>query len=78
MCEFMVAFRQLSRSARQALILSKLEGHTYGQIARHVGIAEGTVKTRIWRGRALLERLLNSETASLRTAAEALGLVRRG
>jgi RNA polymerase sigma-70 factor (ECF subfamily) len=68
MCEFMVAFRQLSRSARQALILSKLEGHTYQQIAKHVGIAEATVKTRIWRGRAALERLLSPETASPRDA----------
>jgi len=58
MREFMAAFRQLSRGSRQALILSKLEGHTYEQIASRVGIAEGTVKSRIWRGRAALERLL--------------------
>jgi len=68
MREFVAAFRQLSRNARQALILSRLEGHTYQQIAKHVGIAEATVKTRIWRGRAALERLLNPETASPRDA----------
>jgi RNA polymerase sigma-70 factor (ECF subfamily) len=58
MREFMAAFRQLSRGPRQALILSKLAGHSHEQIAGHAGIAEGTVKSRIWRGRAALERLL--------------------
>jgi RNA polymerase sigma-70 factor (ECF subfamily) len=58
MREFMAAFRQLSSGSRQALILSKFQGHTYEQIARRAGIAEGTVKSRIWRGRAALERLL--------------------
>jgi RNA polymerase sigma-70 factor, ECF subfamily len=58
MREFMAAFRQLSQGSRQALILSKVAGHSYEQIASHAGIAEGTVKSRIWRGRAALERLL--------------------
>jgi hypothetical protein len=34
---------------------------TYEQIASHVGIAVGTVKSRIWRGRVALERLLGSK-----------------
>jgi len=58
MREFMTAFRQLSRGSRQALLLSKIQGQTYEQIASRAGIAEGTVKSRIWRGRATLERLL--------------------
>jgi RNA polymerase sigma-70 factor (ECF subfamily) len=53
MREFMAAFRQLSRGPRQALILSKLAGHSYEQIASHAG-----TKSRISRGRAALQRLL--------------------
>jgi RNA polymerase sigma-70 factor, ECF subfamily len=62
MREFMAAFRQLSRGSRQALILSKIAGHSHEQIASHAGIAEGTVKSRISRGRAALERLLAGNT----------------
>jgi RNA polymerase sigma-70 factor, ECF subfamily len=59
--DFMTAFRQLSRGSRQALLLSKLEGRSYEQIASHAGIAVGTVKSRIWRGRTALERLLSGK-----------------
>ena len=62
MREFMAAFRQLSRGSRQALILSRIAGHSHEQIASHAGIAEGTVKSRISRGRAALERLLAGNT----------------
>lgn len=58
MREFMAAFRKLSRGSRQALLLAKLEGQSYEQIASHAGVAVGTVKSRIWRSRAALERLL--------------------
>ena len=68
MHDFMSAFRQLSRGSRQALLLSKIEGRSYGQIASQAGIAIGTVKSRISRGRASLERLLNPEPASLADA----------
>lgn len=61
MREFMSAFRQLSRGSRQALLLSKIEGRSYEQVASHAGIAVGTVKSRIWRARAALERLLSGE-----------------
>jgi RNA polymerase sigma-70 factor, ECF subfamily len=52
------SFRQLSSDSRKTLLLSGLEGRTYRQIATDLGIAEGTVKSRIWRGRAALARLL--------------------
>jgi len=58
MREFMTAFRQLSRGSRQALLLSTLGGRSQEQIARHTGVAVGTVKSRVWRGRATLQRLL--------------------
>ena len=58
MREFMGAFRKISKASRQAILLSKLEGYSHQQIADHAGISEGTVKSRIWRGRASLDRLL--------------------
>ena len=58
MREFMTAFRQVSRSSRQALLLSTLGGQSYEHIASHTGVAEGTVKSRVWRVRAALQRLL--------------------
>jgi RNA polymerase sigma-70 factor (ECF subfamily) len=61
MREFMTAFRQVSRGSRQALLLSTLGGQSYEQIASRAGIAEGTVKSRIWRGRATLQRLLSDK-----------------
>ena len=68
MREFVTAFRQLPAGSRQALLLSHLEGHTYDQIAARSGISVGTVKSRVWRGRAQLERLLDPEAALLRDA----------
>jgi RNA polymerase sigma-70 factor (ECF subfamily) len=58
MREFIVAFRQLPRDSRQALLLSRFEGQPYEQIASHTGVAVGTVKSRISRARATLEQLL--------------------
>ena len=60
--EFVGDFRQLPRGTRQALLLAQLEGLSYQQIADHVGIAQGTVKSRISRGRASLARLLDRPT----------------
>jgi len=68
MREFMTAFRQLPAGSRQALLLSNLEGQTYDQIAARAGISVGTVKSRVWRGRALLDRLLNPEPQPPRDA----------
>jgi len=59
--EFMTAFRKLSRGSRQALLLAKLEGQSYEQIASRAGVAVGAVKSRVRRGRAALERLLEGD-----------------
>ena len=56
--EFMTAFRQVSRGSRQALLLSTLGGQSHERIASHTGVAVGTVKSHISRGRAALQRLL--------------------
>ena len=58
-CELLAAFAQLSRGGRQALLLSQLEGCSHQQIATRAGISIGTVKSRIWRGRAMLTQLLD-------------------
>jgi RNA polymerase sigma-70 factor (ECF subfamily) len=52
------AFRQLAHDSREALLLSRLEGWSYQQIADRSGIAVGTVKSRISRSRATITRLL--------------------
>ena len=61
MREFVTAFRQVSRGSRQALLLFTLGGQSYEQIGSHTGVAMGTVKSRISRGRAELQRLLAGE-----------------
>jgi RNA polymerase sigma-70 factor (ECF subfamily) len=55
--------RQVSRGAREALLLSHVEGRSHQQIASHAGISVGTVKSRISRGRAALARLLEVPAA---------------
>ena len=56
--EFLGAFRQLSRSARETLLLSRIEGCSHRQIASRAGISVGTVKSRLSRARETLARLL--------------------
>jgi RNA polymerase sigma-70 factor (ECF subfamily) len=52
------ALEQLSPSLRMPVVLYDIEGLAYGEIAKVLGIAEGTVKSRIHRARrALRERL---------------------
>jgi len=58
------SFRQLSRDRRKVLLLSTFEGCTHQQIATQLGIAEGTVKSRVSRGRAALARLLELPTGA--------------
>jgi RNA polymerase sigma-70 factor (ECF subfamily) len=66
--EFIDAFRQLPRGCRQALLLAQLEGFSYQQIADSAGVAQGTVKSRISRGRAALARLLDPPDAEQSSA----------
>ena len=65
MREFIGAFRQLSGGTRRALLLAQLEGYSYQQIASYDGIREGTVKSRVSRGRDKLQHLLALPTARL-------------
>ena len=52
------ALTKLSPDLREAVILRDLEDMDYKEIAQVLGIPEGTVKSRISRGRAELARLL--------------------
>ena len=57
------ALRQLPVDFRTSVVLFDVEGHTYEEVAALEGIAMGTVKSRISRGRALLRTLLTDEQA---------------
>ena len=61
MREFLKAFRHLSDGQREALLLAVLEGYSYEQIADHSGVSVGTVKSRISRARATLEKMLTGD-----------------
>jgi RNA polymerase sigma-70 factor (ECF subfamily) len=55
---FRRAFRQLSPTHREVLVLSVLQGHSYESIAAICGCEVGTVKSRVNRARAQLKSML--------------------
>ena len=59
------ALEKLSPDLREAVILRDLQEMEYREIAQALGIPEGTVKSRINRGRAELGRLLRQRKAGL-------------
>ena len=64
------ALRQVPEEFRSALVLFDLEGHTYDELAAIVGVPVGTVKSRLFRGRALLRKLLGEEQEAAGTSVE--------
>ena len=68
MRDFMAAFRQLSDARRQALLLATVAGQPYTQIAKRAGVSVGAVKSRVRRGRDMLERLLDPQAVPRRDA----------
>jgi len=52
------ALLKVKEAYREAVILRDIEGMTYEEIAEILGVNEGTVKSRINRGRAQLQELL--------------------
>lgn len=55
----------LSPELKEAIILRDLEGMAYQEISELLGIPEGTVKSRINRGRLELARLLNKRRSQM-------------
>jgi RNA polymerase sigma-70 factor (ECF subfamily) len=56
--EVMAAVDRLPDPFREAVVLSDLEGMTYPQISEVLGVPVGTVKSRIFRGRRILQEAL--------------------
>jgi RNA polymerase sigma-70 factor (ECF subfamily) len=56
--EIVRAIDDLPEEYRTVVVLSDIEELRYAQIARILGIPEGTVKSRLFRGRRLLQRKL--------------------
>jgi RNA polymerase sigma-70 factor (ECF subfamily) len=55
------ALRQLPEAQRQALVLHHIADMPVHDVAREVGVPEGTIKARLSRGRAALAALLADE-----------------
>jgi RNA polymerase sigma-70 factor (ECF subfamily) len=60
-----ITLQKLSPDLREAVILRDLQEMEYREIAQVLGIPEGTVKSRINRGRAELARLLRKQKLAL-------------
>ena len=54
------ALNELDEDFRTAVVLYDVLGCSYGEIAELTGVAEGTVKSRIFRGRSRLGELLGT------------------
>lgn len=53
------AFERLSVDQRAILVAHHLDGHSVADVARSLGIPEGTVKSRLFAARAALQRALD-------------------
>ncbi len=58
------ALDQLPEDQRTAIVLSDVQGYGYEDIANLMGVAVGTVKSRISRGRSTLRNLLREDQAN--------------
>lgn len=74
MREFLCAFDKLSAGQREALVLSVIEGQPYDVIAAHAGVSVGTIKSRVSRARATLERLLTGDDVEIGGAVDVAAL----
>lgn len=57
------ALREIPAEFRTAVVLFDIEGLTYDEVASIEGVAVGTVKSRLHRGRAALKKLLEDTSA---------------
>jgi RNA polymerase sigma-70 factor (ECF subfamily) len=65
------ALRELPEAQRRAVVLHHMVGRTVAQIADDEGVAIGTIKARLSRGRTALAALLDDTTDTASTAREA-------
>ncbi len=63
--EVVKAIDELPEEYRMAVVLSDLEGFSYGEIAELIDVPVGTVKSRLFRGRRLLQRKLYEYALSM-------------
>jgi RNA polymerase sigma-70 factor (ECF subfamily) len=68
--EIVDAIQSLPEEYCAAVVMSDLHGLRYGEIAKVLGVPEGTIKSRLFRGRRLLQ-------AQLRGYAEEMGYIKR-
>jgi RNA polymerase sigma-70 factor, ECF subfamily len=68
--EIVSAIQCLPDEYRSAVVMSDLHGLKYAEIAGVLGVPEGTIKSRLFRGRRLLQ-------AQLRGYAEEMGYIKR-
>ena len=74
--EIVRAIAALPDEYRSAVVLSDLQGLRYAEVAEALGVPEGTVKSRLFRGRRILQRKLVGyavEMGYLRVAAVGCG-----
>jgi RNA polymerase sigma-70 factor (ECF subfamily) len=64
--EMMAAMERLPEEQRQVILLVALEGMSYGEVAETVGVPQGTVMSRLSRGRERLRQLMEEGTPALR------------
>lgn len=65
------AIQRLPDEYRDAVVMSDLHGLKYAEIAKILGVPEGTIKSRLFRGRRLLQ-------VQLRDYAEEMGYIKSG
>jgi RNA polymerase sigma-70 factor (ECF subfamily) len=63
--EVLARIQELPEDYRTAVVLSDLEGFTYREIAEMMDVPVGTVKSRLFRGRRILQRALYDYAVSM-------------
>jgi len=63
--EVLSHLQDLPEDYRTAVVLSDLEGFTYQEIAEMMGVPVGTVKSRLFRGRRILQKVLFDYAVSM-------------
>lgn len=64
--ELAAALAELPAGQRQVILLVALEGMSYGEVAETIGVAQGTVMSRLSRGRERLRRLMDEGAPALK------------